>query len=536
MSLDFGNLNSDVLYMIIEQVPAISGEMEAVKSLSLTSRRIRAHCMPVLFKTCVASRSVGEIPPATIRGFVEHLKYRTPFVSFDERFAKGYVAGPVSIYQKPFELPFSPSWTELSFGRELDYLPALRSITFTSARGGVPWSVILKCLSYPHITSISFDEQSAWTCVASPSLQPDSPTRTQLGLTEMHYVVDQWRDVQGAIARSNMQAARTLESSFLRALVLRMSDTAVSLTMPAETAPLLEMSKLNWPRLTVLSLSGQWMDSDQCSHLQRLLRHLPSLRSLSVQVFRCCGVPCPRIFEETSGLRLRLHSLTIAYPDPADGLFSSLTDELACLSLRDSPRYYLYPQSTGWMPMDMETPLLTSTDVLSILRRLPAPKLVKLELVYQADDAEFELLRYLSFAFPLLQDLEMHRYRLSEEDDIPYLSIAEALTSFTHLRAAYLNFNFPDIVLQTWDNPELEDECSVLLENRGWEVLRTLQGGRNFEYLAMLVRPPHTGAWVQFRPPWYPYCRPDWRIEHHANDATAVSTWNLYFVIVPMRH
>ncbi|KAI0643814.1 hypothetical protein C8Q79DRAFT_1023286 [Trametes meyenii] len=422
-SRSFCNLHSDVLYMIIEQVPVISGTMDAVKSLSLTSRRIRAHCMPVLFRTCVASRSVDEIPPESIRNFVEHLKYRTPFVSFDERFAKGYVAGPVSIYQKRLELPSSSSSsTEVLFGRELDYLPVLRSIAFTSARGGVPWSVIMKCLSYPHITSISFDEQSSWTCVAPPSPQPDSPSAlTQLGLTELHYVVDQWRDVEGVIARSNMQAALTLEASFLRTLVLRMSNTAVSLTMPAETAPFLEMSKLNWPRLTVLSLSGQWVDSDQYSSLQRLLRHLPGLRSLSVQVYRCCGVPSPRIFQETPGPRLRLRSLTIAYPDPADDIFSSITDELACLSLRDNPRYYLYPQSTTWMPVDIETPLLTSTDVLSILRRISAPGLVKLELVYQADGAEFELLHYLSFAFPLLQDLEIHRYRLSEEDDIPYV-------------------------------------------------------------------------------------------------------------------
>ncbi|KAI0643816.1 hypothetical protein C8Q79DRAFT_871502, partial [Trametes meyenii] len=415
------DLRSDVLYIVVGQLLSIGGTVEHLKHLSLTSHRIRVHCMPVLFRSCDLGSS-GGIPPKAIRRFVEHIKFTTVFVSLQERCARGYVdSRPTPFYpseQSDEEETDSPP-EEPPFWLALEHLPAVRSVTFASASGGVPWTAILKCLSYPRITSISFRDDSLWTCVPPPAvslglLSVDS----QLGLTNLYYFVDEWRDVESVMAKRDIQAARTLESSYLRALVLRMSNTAESLTLPIDTAPLIEMSKMDWPRLTALSLTGQWIDS---TSLQALLFRMPNLRNLSILASQHRGIPHPLVLTEGLKQRLRLHSLTIAYPNPEDEIFASLGEELTCLSLRDSPRYYLYPQCTeDWMLESMETPLLTSTDVLSIIRRITAPRLWKLELVYRADEAEFELLRHLSLAFPLLQQIELHRYKALDDDSIPY--------------------------------------------------------------------------------------------------------------------
>ncbi|KAI0672391.1 hypothetical protein C8Q78DRAFT_1026744 [Trametes maxima] len=527
LSLSLQNLPSDVLYIIVEQLVSIDGVVKHLKHLSSTSRRIRVHCMPALFRCCWAGES-GVVPPQSIRRFVVHLNFTTVFVSLQERRAKGYVDPRLIPYyvnvveektRTPLELP--PFWLVL------EYLPAVRSITFQCASGGVPWTAILKCLSYPRITSISFRGDSMWTCVTPPTVSPKLlSVGSQLGLTRLHYVVNEWRDVESAMAERDIQAARTLESSYLRSLVLRMSSTAESLTLPIDTAPLTEMSKMDWPRLTALSLTGQWVDR---ACLQALLLCMPNLRNLSILASQRRGLPHPLILTKVLKQRLHLHSLTIAYPNPEDEIFASIGEELTCLSLRDSPRYYLYPQCTeGWMLESMETPLLTSTDVLSIVKRIVAPRLWKLELVYKADEAEFELLHYLPLAFPLLQQIELHRYRASDDDSIPYLDIAKALTSFEHLRVAYLNLDFQDVIFSPWRNAECPYERSVLLRDRGKEIRSVLEAGRNFECVALLGRPSNAGMWSKYRPSWYPYRDPVWWMDRRAFDATIHTTWSLY--------
>ncbi|KAI0643817.1 hypothetical protein C8Q79DRAFT_1012372 [Trametes meyenii] len=487
--------------------------------------------MPALFRACCAGGS-GAIPPKAIRRFVAHLKFTTVFVSLQERRAKRYVdPRPVLCYVYNVEEETGIPPENPPFWLALEHLPAVRSVTFASASGGVPWTAILKCLSYPRITSISFRNDSMWTCVPPPAVSPQLLSAdTQLGLTELHYVVDEWRDVESVMAQRDIQAARTLESSYLRALVPRMSNTAESLTLPIDTAPLTEMSEIDWPRLTALSLTGQWIDS---ASLQALLFRMPNLRNLSILASQRRGIPHPLVLTEGLKQRLRLHSLTIAYPNPEDEIFASVGEELTCLSLRDSPRYYLYPQCTeDWMLESMETPLLTSTDVLSIIRRIPAPRLWKLELVYRADEAEFELLHYLSLAFPLLQQIELHRYRASDslagDDNIPYMNIAKALASIEHLRVAYLNLDFQDVIFSPWRTAEYPYERAILLRDRGEEIRSVLEAGRNFEYVALLARPSNAGVWSKFRPKWYPYQDPIWWMDRKACDATIHAMWALY--------
>ncbi|KAI0672387.1 hypothetical protein C8Q78DRAFT_1188390 [Trametes maxima] len=494
--LSLEDLHSDVLYIIVGQLLSIGGTVEHLKHLSTTSRRIRIHCMPVLFRSCDVGSS-GGIPPKAIHRFVKHLKFTTVFVSLQERRSRRYVdPRPILHYtnEKRVDKETKIPSEQQPFWLALEHLPAVRSVTFASASGGVPWTAILKCLSYPRITSLSFCGDSVWTCVPPPAVFPELlPADSQLGLTGLHYAVNEWRDVESVMAKRDIQAARTLESSYLCALVLRMSNTAESLTLPIDTAPLIDMSGMDWLRLTALSLTGQWTAS---TSLQTLLLHMPNLRNLSILASQRRGLPHPLILTEVSKQRLNLHSLTIAYPNPEDEIFASIGEELTCLSLRDSPRYYLYPQCTeDWMLESMETPLLTSTDILSMVRRITAPRLSKLELVYRADETEFELLPYLSLVFPLLQQIELHRYRASDSDNdsIPYLDIAKALTTIRYLRVAYLNLDFQDVIFSPWRTAEYPYERAILLQARGEQIQRVLEAGRNFEDVALLARPSNAG-------------------------------------------
>lgn len=334
--------------------------------------------------------------------------------------ACGYLAGRrVHNDFDPLERDADPSY----IGVELEYFPAVNTVSF-SMPGGVPWPTLMKFLQFPTITSISIDADSMWMGVPPPP--PSALLPTHCRLAQFSYTPKQWRAVENDMVGNDLQVTYALESCFLLALVLNMSGTAESLSLPIETAPLLQMAAVEWPRLHTLSLTGQYMDPEQPRILRTLLRsRAPSLRTLSVRVAQRDGTSRARLLTEPLESGFHVRSLTISYPDPADAVFASLTDELTSLSLRDSPRYYLHKEY-GQRTTHTTAPLLSSSECLTILKRLSTPYLSTLELVYCADGAEDELLRYLSRAFPLLSELELHRYRASEGDDIPYASIPQS--------------------------------------------------------------------------------------------------------------
>ena len=81
-------------------------------------------------------------------------------------------------------------------------------------------------------------------------------------------------------------------------------------------------------------------------------------------------------------------------------------------------------------------------------------------MVYKADDADEDLLRYIVRAFPRLSSLELHRYRKSEEEIVQYVRhhvavasladncmqahIAHILSGMKMLQHVYLNLDFHD--------------------------------------------------------------------------------------------
>ncbi|OJT02127.1 hypothetical protein TRAPUB_7422 [Trametes pubescens] len=404
----------------------------------------------------------------------------------------------------PFFDPVNRTATPPPFGLELDYLPAVRSVAFELAQGGVPWFVIMKCLDHPNLTSISIDEESTWRCTTPLSIPPDLSLHG-FRLTEFTYTTSQWRETESRIRGTDLQPTYTQESIYLRALVLAMSDTAESLTLPVETAPLFEMAAIDWPRLRMLSLIGEYTHPDQCRAIPLLLPRMPYLRSLSVKVIQREGTRHPRLLQALPETSFRLRSLAVSYPDPADPIFLSIGDGLTSLSLCDSPRHYFQSRYSSESLLAI-FPTLTSSECLTILKRISAPQLSILELVYEADAAEDELLQYLPRAFPLLQELELHRYPASSADAVPYLHITRMLTAIKYLRALYLNLDITEDVYKSWKAPrnrKLQDQLVRSRNQRGRELVRVLQSCEHFEYVALPIHALYAGVWVLYRPAWW---------------------------------
>lgn len=306
------------------------------------------------------------------------------------------------------------------FGVDLCYFPAVRSVTFDNVPKGVPWSAIMRCLKHPGVTSLSFSKHSTWT-----SASPDIPSDLSLHipqLTRFAYTPSQWREAEIVEQRTSLQDLYATESSYLRAFVLPMSAIAESLILPVETAPLLEMAARDWPRLRTLALTGLYTHPDQCRAIPSLLLRMPNLRSLSIEVAQSSGMLRPHLLKVPSYNGYHLRSLTVSYPNPEDPIFSCLGDGLMALSLRDAPRHCFHERYTPDPPCS-SSPILTSSECLTILKRISAPSLSVLELVYHADAMEEELLQYLTRTFPILQELELHRYKASPEEIVPYVSV-----------------------------------------------------------------------------------------------------------------
>lgn len=312
-----------------------------------------------------------------------------------------------------------PGWHD-NFGFELQHLPNIHTVTFRTIDYGVPWYIIATCLKMPHITSIRFQCNAMWT-----NIQPFSQAEVAQAsnrLTALAYIPYTWRESASALEKTDLAAEYMLEAACLSALVFGMTATAESLTLPFETAPLARMSELHWPRLQALSLYGRAVDDTPRVTLSSLVGGMPSLRRLSFEVAASTstGHKGERSNSSSSSTVLHLRSLTIAYPDPDDAIFSMLGATLTKLSLRDWPRYYyrLYcPGDAVW-----DAPILSSSSCLKILKRLNLTRLRDLELVYQADNAEEELLHYLISETPYLAHLEIHRYRQDRNSCVPYVS------------------------------------------------------------------------------------------------------------------
>ncbi|KAJ8475447.1 hypothetical protein ONZ51_g6561 [Trametes cubensis] len=247
------------------------------------------------------------------------------------------------------------------------------------------------------------------------------------------------------------------------------------------------MAELSWPRIQTLALHGRYITPGQPALLQSVLTRMPSLRSLRVQVAQLPAFSRPRLLNPLVSLDFaELRSLTIAYPDPDDAIFSLKTPHLTHLSLRDEPRYYFYLRNRDFLPSSAVAPILGASECLAILRRMDVPLLSSLELVYEADAGEHELLHHVSTSYPNLAQLELHRYRANDIDVVPYMSITSTLSKIRSLQALHLNLDWAVMPPVHCKDDAMINSWVIFMHERAQEVLSILQSCPKFEYVAFL--------------------------------------------------
>ncbi|RDX52612.1 hypothetical protein OH76DRAFT_171361 [Lentinus brumalis] len=477
------DLNLDVFRLIALQL-----DIRTLENLASCSHRLRDLSAPILFYYCRVNSMYGcTFPPCTIEPFVRHLVH---YGSFDE-----------------------PDYID-HFPRLLDRFPALKSVKIDSSECGVPWPFLKACFARPHITSITIGEDADFLEV-SP-FPEDQLATTSIRIAEFQYVTPPFREYRhGELRRDfDLEDALPNESRSLSAILLRMNETVERLSLPMETAPLQAMAEVSWPQLRELTLQGNYVDTAHTLLVPKFLRGVPNLRKLSILASRPSDVPrAPTLGCGESGATsaasysvlsphaalAELRSLTIADPDPKDDIFSTHFPHLTHLSLRDWRRYY---SRNGYrrrhQPPTQQ--FLTATESLSILKRMCAPSLRSLELVYIADGAEDELLAYICGSFLELSQLELHRYRQDRKALVPHTRIARLLLAAKSLQVVRLNLDFQDDHGAYCPVPTVRDQWYPVFKARGWELVNILEACPRLEYLGLLYHGIPAPLWVEFHP------------------------------------
>lgn len=294
----------------------------------------------------------------------------------------------------------------------------------------ITWDLLKKCIAHPRIHTLSFGTLANFTAAGPASVEAVTISKFSCHRNFWLEVINA-KPAHRHTRPIDLDDVFSREATSLLTLVPGMGETARRLALMMETAPISSMAGVPWPNLRDFSIEGRYLNQAQAESLPLLLSSLPELERLSIRICRRATIGrAPvlgrSIFPPTvlSGLRF----LTVAYPDPDDEIFAIDTTNLLHLSLRDCPRHYnAFARHLSWTKY-WAYPILSSVECLSILKRMNAPHLSSLELVYRVDSADLddELLQYVVEAYPELSHLEVHRYRADRTEEVNHVRIQVA--------------------------------------------------------------------------------------------------------------
>ncbi|KAI0327492.1 hypothetical protein GY45DRAFT_1256905 [Cubamyces sp. BRFM 1775] len=123
-----------------------------------------------------------------------------------------------------------------------------------------------------------------------------------------------------------------------------------------------------------------------------------------------------------------------------------------------------------------------------------------LELVYEVDTGDDELLHHLSTSYRNLAQLEMYRYRANDADNVPYMSIMTTVSKICSLQTLHLNLDWAGTPPVHCKNDEQTDSWAIFAYEQAQEMLSVLQSCPRFEYVAFLRPRLQCCTWVKYRP------------------------------------
>ncbi|CDO69236.1 hypothetical protein BN946_scf185042.g138 [Trametes cinnabarina] len=278
-----------------------------------------------------------------------------------------------------------------------------------------------------------------------------------------------------------------------------------TLEVPSEIVPVDLLAQFCWPRLKRVSLRGENWDYHKL--LVDILAQMPALEELVLTLAHRVGSDLVRLCPpDWAGSDLpwpQLKALVVTHPARDDPLYARLPSSLCRLTLRCWPRHYLYPDSTirdfGW-----DSPVLSFFDMANILRQCPSNHLDTLEIEFVGDQADIELFRLISRAFPNLSSLTVFRYRPVGVVETPENAIGEALRPLSRLKYLYLHLDYPDApdlleahLLPTNVVREQHARIRRIFEQSATRITHSL--GSSLTIVSFLLRGPSLNDWYPFR-------------------------------------
>ncbi|TBU27487.1 hypothetical protein BD311DRAFT_665176 [Dichomitus squalens] len=326
-----------------------------------------------------------------------------------------------------------------SLQRALQSLPVLNNITIRT------WRRVVHGLSWDTVQTISsllqVREVSIIGLLLCPSKLPNDDYRcdSHSSLTSFHYEVPSNRFTSLGTCQTYPFPS---EEEALRLVLGRLHSSLEKLVLSSEPAPMLAMSEWQWPHLRELRLRREWNPNPPVSYLS-LLAAMPNLRVLILDLALVTGEldhthPLwPPGLDMTFPLPY-LSRLSVSHPHAKDELYYRLPLSIQELSLCCYP----HKSEKAWVDrqpiyavQEYEYPLLTSTDLRSLLETCCLPRLIRLDIEHQADRLELDLLHSIAVLFLRLSWLQVHRYRLREVSEVSYARLSlDKLLTLTHHR------------------------------------------------------------------------------------------------------
>ena len=308
----------------------------------------------------------------------------------------------------------------------LQSMPALRCLTIAVEERvvhGLSWETVKMLFSLPQIREVSIIG-----LLFCPSRLPEDNyiCDSFSPLTSLHYEVQSLRFTPlGTRQHYPFPSEEELLHLALDSLHLSLEKLILS----SEPAPMLAMSRWNWPHLRELRLRGEWSPQPPVPYLS-LLAAMPNLRILILelalvtdQLHRADPVWPAGSHTDLSFPWPYLSRLSVSHPHPKDELYTRLPQSVRALSLCCYP----HKSEKAWIahhPIDTvqvyEYPVLPSMEMLGLLENCHLPYLTRLDIEYSADLRELDLLRSIAVLFPRLSWLQVHRYRLSDAEQVRF--------------------------------------------------------------------------------------------------------------------
>ncbi|PIL28360.1 hypothetical protein GSI_09511 [Ganoderma sinense ZZ0214-1] len=482
LSDSLSRLDDDSLLELFEHVNTYGG----LHSLSLTCKWAREVCKPILFRRCrwapgYAFNSPHSIPE-TIWPYVRSISIHGNFhlLKYESNY---YPYTPVG-----YDVVYAPLTTSLC------RLPRLHTLTIGSTVGGVPWEAINAAVQVPQLRNLRIsgflDHRDILPAKTEQSLR--LPVHS---LATIDYPSSGYRKVSATEIK--------IFSVLLHQVTFQRSLEALS--VPSECMSLDYLSTTQFPRLRELALIGrrQHSDGQQDVPYISILANMPRLRKLALTFSQPIGLPRQQIWPVDMAAEFPcpdLEDLSVSYPHPDDEFYAHLPPTLRRLTLRCWPRHYLHllehdrrhmTAKYGWY-----SPILSSSEMLRILRRCPSRNIRRLEVEFEEDHSGRDLFFYISEAFPQLEYVVIHRYRpVGGVEVTSVATLAQALAPLRRLRILLCNLDFEDAPDPFGDDfapfiNRLQDVASILASSLSPSV----------EIIGLLLRHGMLTPYEYFRP------------------------------------